>query len=436
VFANYKLRLTRMSGDGGGVLADYALDAATERVELQSHGVTVGRVETMATTASTVTTPGQRTLLVLHDALGSAGIVLDKSTGQLAEAVTYTAYGQTESDYRPPRFGSNREDERFTGKEEDVEVGLVYFGKRYLVPAMARWASADPLAVHAPGEADLNLYAYVHGRVYVAVDPNGLEEGAALDRADLQRRLGVAIAAGKIRGNRGNDDPPDEVDRQLAGIASSGGFTARIRGKEEGVKVDSRVINLLVSLAEGTPEGTHVAVLSLFRPEENQSAHNFRVGNQRWVMGADVRSFGGSSIGLGSRKGSAPPANFDWGRAIASTRSAVSGMLSAASGRFELGFPRPIGGSGWSPEHDIYFAVAPQGESAAAQGAALALIVNHRPGGCSTSACAGNMLDVGRNDVSAALKVNPSLQAGFGMPDGFDHVHFQIPLAQRAQPQW
>jgi hypothetical protein len=30
--------------------------------------------------------------------------------------------------------------------------------------------------VHAPGEADLNLYAYVHGRVYVAVDPNGLRD--------------------------------------------------------------------------------------------------------------------------------------------------------------------------------------------------------------------------------------------------------------------
>jgi RHS repeat-associated protein len=177
VFGNYKLRLTKPSGTG--TLADYTLDQTTEQVELQSHGVTVGRVEVIPSTASTLTTPGQRTLLVLHDALGSAGIVLDKSTGQLAEAITYTAYGQTESDYRPPRFSSNREDERFTGKEEDVEIGLVYFGKRYLVPAMARWASADPLAVHAPGEADLNLYAYVHGRVYVAVDPNGLEDKSA-----------------------------------------------------------------------------------------------------------------------------------------------------------------------------------------------------------------------------------------------------------------
>jgi len=65
---------------------------------------------------------------------------------------------------------------RFTGKEEDVEVGLQYFGKRYLSPYLGRWISPDPLAVHAPGNADLNLYAYVSGQVLKAIDPVGLEE--------------------------------------------------------------------------------------------------------------------------------------------------------------------------------------------------------------------------------------------------------------------
>jgi len=41
---------------------------------------------------------------------------------------------------------------------------------------LQRWISADPLAVHSPGSADLNLYAYVHGRVLVAVDPVGLDD--------------------------------------------------------------------------------------------------------------------------------------------------------------------------------------------------------------------------------------------------------------------
>ena len=68
-------------------------------------------------------------------------------------------------------------DHCFTGKEDDVEVGLIYFGKRFYNPLLAavdqsriRW----PFML--PGQADLNLYAYVHGKVLVAVDPVGLAE--------------------------------------------------------------------------------------------------------------------------------------------------------------------------------------------------------------------------------------------------------------------
>ncbi len=68
----------------------------------------------------------------------------------------------------------------FTGKEDDLEGGVTYFGKRYLIPALGTWASPDPLAVHSPGKADLNLYAYVSGQLLRAVDPVGLEgEGGA-----------------------------------------------------------------------------------------------------------------------------------------------------------------------------------------------------------------------------------------------------------------
>lgn len=85
---------------------------------------------------------------------------------------------------------------RFTGKEEDVEVGLQYFGKRYLSPYLGRWISADPLAVHAPGEADLNLYAYVHGNVLIAVDPLGLEE--VIKQLTKFRAAQIAIRSGAV----------------------------------------------------------------------------------------------------------------------------------------------------------------------------------------------------------------------------------------------
>ncbi len=57
----------------------------------------------------------------------------------------------------------------------EVASGSSLFGKRYLVPALGTWLNPDPLAVHSPGSADLNLYAYVGGQLLRAVDPLGLD---------------------------------------------------------------------------------------------------------------------------------------------------------------------------------------------------------------------------------------------------------------------
>lgn len=63
----------------------------------------------------------------------------------------------------------------FTGKEGDHEVGLVYFGERHLMPRIGRWASPDPLHVHAmDGEESLNSYHYVAGNLLQSRDPLGL----------------------------------------------------------------------------------------------------------------------------------------------------------------------------------------------------------------------------------------------------------------------
>jgi RHS repeat-associated protein len=150
---------------------------------LEAHGVRLGRVAYDSTAGPDqphFTTGGVGTRLhvffELGDHLGSTSAVLDKDTGELVELGTYQPYGATESDYRPDRWKGFREDYRFTGKEEDIEVGLEYFGKRYLSPYLGVWVSADPLAVHAPGKADLNLYAYVRAGILKATDPLGLED--------------------------------------------------------------------------------------------------------------------------------------------------------------------------------------------------------------------------------------------------------------------
>lgn len=114
------------------------------------------------------------TFLSFGDHLGSTSFVIDKDSSELVERAEHQPYGAIESDYRSRRWDNPREDYKFTGKEEDIEVGLTYFGARYYHARLGRWASADPLTIHGLG-ADPNPYAYVRGRVTSAVDPFGLD---------------------------------------------------------------------------------------------------------------------------------------------------------------------------------------------------------------------------------------------------------------------
>lgn len=94
----------------------------------------------------------------------------------LVERVTNQAYGATDSDYRPERWASYREPRRLSGHEDDVEVGLVYFGARYYSPNLKQWTSADPLTVHGLGST-FNPYTYVGGSPVERFDWMGLDEG-------------------------------------------------------------------------------------------------------------------------------------------------------------------------------------------------------------------------------------------------------------------
>lgn len=192
VFNSLELRGTEF--DGSLAENDYELSTSTEVVYLFANGVRLARVHFEPTMDPAVGTPdvGQghtRLFFELGDHLGSTSVVLDKGTSELVERSTFQAYGGTESDYRPTRWKNFREDYRFTGKEEDVEVGLQYFGKRYSNPLLGRWISADPLVVHGI-DADPNCYAYVRGRALQATDPLGLEDDGYTPTFDFQAEHG------------------------------------------------------------------------------------------------------------------------------------------------------------------------------------------------------------------------------------------------------
>jgi RHS repeat-associated protein len=118
---------------------------------------------------------GQHVYLSIGDHLGSTSVVIDSGTSEVVEKATFMSHGAIESDYRPTRWQGFREEYKFTGKEEDIEVGLTYFGARYYHARLQRFASPDPLTVHGVA-GDLNPYAYVSGRTMNHVDPWGLDK--------------------------------------------------------------------------------------------------------------------------------------------------------------------------------------------------------------------------------------------------------------------
>ncbi|MEZ4226565.1 MAG: toxin TcdB middle/N-terminal domain-containing protein [Polyangiaceae bacterium] len=173
VFDTLELRMSDLVTSGSPPTSDYTLSKWTEVPYLIANGVRLARVN-YAESSPEIGGNQAHVFLELSDHLGSNNIVIDHATSELVERGTYQPYGATESDYRPDRWESFREDYKFTGKEEDVTVGLHYFGKRFLSTHLNRWVSADPLTIHGLG-ADPNVYAYVSGRALQAVDPLGLE---------------------------------------------------------------------------------------------------------------------------------------------------------------------------------------------------------------------------------------------------------------------
>ena len=171
--AGRELRRTWWTASAPGAPEDYALTPATESVTLPA-GEARARVVYSEEDLPTQSSGHQHVFLELSDYLGSTAFIIDRATSELVEHSTYMAYGGAESDYRPGRWGSFREPYKFSGKEEDVEVGLQYFGARYLVVGLGRWASADAATVHRL-RSDPNPYSYVGGRPTAFEDPDGNE---------------------------------------------------------------------------------------------------------------------------------------------------------------------------------------------------------------------------------------------------------------------
>lgn len=94
----------------------------------------------------------------VKDHLGSTRMVM-RNDNTIVEANDYYPFG-LKMPGRSFLSNSHPSKEAFTGKEEDKETKLTYFGARYYSPAIGRWMSADPLdfkySSHSPYNYCLN----------------------------------------------------------------------------------------------------------------------------------------------------------------------------------------------------------------------------------------------------------------------------------------
>ena len=171
------LRLADTTFGQTNTTGDYDRSENTDEVSLVAAGQAFGRVVYAPAdpmVLSSTVAAGTHVFLELTDHLGSTSTVIDQATSELVERTTYSAFGRVESDYRPARWNNFREPFKFTGKEDDIAIGITYFAARYYSPYLGTWISADPLTIHTLG-ADMNPYAYVRGRTMSATDPLGLD---------------------------------------------------------------------------------------------------------------------------------------------------------------------------------------------------------------------------------------------------------------------
>ncbi len=100
----------------------------------------------------------------VKDHLGSVRLVVNATTGVVAQVLEYDEFGNVTRDTLPgfQPFG-------FAGGLYDADTGLVRFGARDYDASVGRWVSKDPIGF----EGGHNLYAYCDGDPVNNVDPTG-----------------------------------------------------------------------------------------------------------------------------------------------------------------------------------------------------------------------------------------------------------------------
>ncbi len=123
---------------------------------------------------------------LIHDQLGSVRMVVNATTGVVAQQINYDEFGKVLLDTNPgfQPFG-------FAGGLYDSDTGLVRFGARDYDPEVGRWVSKDPILF----DGGYNLYAYSDGDPVNKIDPNGRNPLLVIGFTALAGAIGNGLGA-------------------------------------------------------------------------------------------------------------------------------------------------------------------------------------------------------------------------------------------------
>ena len=119
---------------------------------------------------------------IVTDHLGSVRLVVNTTTGVIAQRIDFDEFGNVLQDTNPgfQPFG-------FAGGLYDSQTKLVRFGARDYDAEIGRWVAKDPIGFEG---GDTNLYSYVRGDPVNFIDPTGLA------KSSIQAQVESAVIRG------------------------------------------------------------------------------------------------------------------------------------------------------------------------------------------------------------------------------------------------
>ena len=175
--------------DGDKVVAE--LDANGNLVSVFVYGLKPNVPDYMIRIGSN---PG--TYRILSDSLGSVRMVVNASTGAIAQQISYDEWGNVTSvpiDIANPTYYTwvGFQPFGYAGGLFDRATGLVHFGARDYDPDTGRWTRKDPIGFDG---RDTNLYRYVDDDPINNVDTSG--HGITANQSWAEAQIAIAEAGG------------------------------------------------------------------------------------------------------------------------------------------------------------------------------------------------------------------------------------------------